>query len=199
MFVAVSKYLIDILEEHFEETAILWERRRSAVSDPLYSVIAIGRLDERMEAHVDGLILGEQHARPILEEGIGGDEASVIFAAAYVLLRLQDQAAADLVMDTLMEAQDEQVDGLRQALSQGPLDLVGERLKEMYQSGPSRLAVVAAEVFASHGRLHVTASRLRKFYDDDDPEIRQAAWRITALVGMEITSQIDVTNSCARY
>ena len=178
-------WLKSILEEHFEELQMLWELRVSAIRDPDYLLEDVAELDERIEAHVDGLVLGEQHARPILEEGIGGDEASVVFAAAYVLLRLQDQAAADLVMDTLKEAQDEQVDGLRQALSQGPLDLVGERLKELYDSGPTRVAAVAAEVFASHGRLRVSSKRLREFYEDADIAVRRAAWRITALVGAE--------------
>ena len=162
---------------------MLWELRQSALRDPDYLLEDVAELDERIEAHVDGLVLGAEHARPILEEGIGGDEASVVFAAAYVLLRLQDQPAADLVIDTLLEAQDEQVDGLRQALSQGPLDLVGERLKELYESGSAKIAVAVAEVFASRGRLQPMASRLRDFYEDEDAAIRRAAWRITALVG----------------
>lgn len=178
-------WLQSILEEHFEELQMLWELRQSAIHDPDYLLEDIAELDERIEAHVDGLVLGEQHAGPILEEGVGGDEASVVFAAAYVLLRLQDQAAADLVMDTLTEAQGEQIDGLRQALTHGPLDLVTDRLKELYESGPPHLAAAVAEVYASRGRLQPNASRLQEFYEDEDPAIRQAAWRITALVGTE--------------
>ena len=176
-------WLQSILEEHFEELQMLWELRQSAIRDPDYLLEDVAELDERIEAHVDGLVLGEEHARPILEDGVGGDEASVVFAAAYVLLRLKEEAAAELVMDALMKAQDEQIDGLRQALTHGPLDLVGDRLKEVYEEGPPHLAALAAEVFASHGRLQANASRLKEFYEDEDPAIRQAAWRITALTG----------------
>lgn len=181
-------WLQSILEEHFEELQMLWELRQSALRDPDYLIEDVAELDERIEAHVDGLVLGEEHARPILEESVAGDEASVVFAAAYVLLRLRDEVAAELVMDALMEAQDEQIDGLRHALTHGPLDLVDDRLKQVYESGPPHLAAVAAEVYASHGRLHSTASRLKELYEDEDPSIRQAAWRITALVGTENTA-----------
>ncbi len=52
--------LYDVLEEHAEEAAILWEFRWQALADFEYDLDDLAELDERVEAHLDGLrIAGE--------------------------------------------------------------------------------------------------------------------------------------------
>jgi len=176
-------WLQSILEEHFEELQMLWELRESALRDPDYLAEDIPELDERIEAHVDGLVLGGENALPILEEGLGGDEPPVPFAAGYVMLRIGQQELADKLMDAFLEAQEGQLDGLRQALCHGSIGLVVDRLKSAYETGPTEVAAAAAEVFAFHGQLRREPSRLAEFFAHEDPGVRRAAWRITAMIG----------------
>ena len=44
-----------ILTQHAEDAAVLWQRRTRAVNAPHYNKMYLGRLDEQLEAHIDGL------------------------------------------------------------------------------------------------------------------------------------------------
>src|SRR3954471_20738617 len=89
--------LNDILVEHHEELEFLWGQRRKALDDPDYTPRALTDLDGRVEAHVQGLLIAEEQLIPIVREGLGASAATVAFAAAYPLLRLNRADAAGLV------------------------------------------------------------------------------------------------------
>ena len=44
-----------IIEQHAEEAAFLWLQRDDAVRDPHYDLNDLAKLDDRVEAHIDGL------------------------------------------------------------------------------------------------------------------------------------------------
>jgi len=44
-----------ILTQHAEDAAVLWQRRTRAVNAPHYNKMYLSRLDEQLEAHIDGL------------------------------------------------------------------------------------------------------------------------------------------------
>src|SRR5512145_562956 len=45
----------EIVSQHAEEAAFLWTLRSRAVGEPHYAPKDLARLDERVEAHLDGL------------------------------------------------------------------------------------------------------------------------------------------------
>src|SRR4249920_2456092 len=47
----------NIVEQHAEEAAFLWTVRSRSVTAPHYSLESLTKLDERIEAHLDGLRL----------------------------------------------------------------------------------------------------------------------------------------------
>jgi uncharacterized protein (TIGR02270 family) len=47
--------IADIIEQHWEEAGLLWARRCLAARNPSFSLDALADLDERLEAHLDGL------------------------------------------------------------------------------------------------------------------------------------------------
>ncbi len=50
----------EVVSQHAEETAFLWALRRRAVGEPHYSLEDLAALDERVDAHLDGLrVAGE--------------------------------------------------------------------------------------------------------------------------------------------
>lgn len=51
----MSLILEDIVEEHAEEAAFLWQQREAAVRAPDFDLEEIAEADERVEAHLDGL------------------------------------------------------------------------------------------------------------------------------------------------
>lgn len=171
-----------VLVEHLEQLAMLWQQRQDAQRSPDYLREDVARLDERLEAHVDGLLLAGEQAIPLLEESLASEEPAAVFAAAFVLLRQEQPASAIRVVETLLPAKQGQLAGIRQALCYGPIALVEPRLREICESEHSAAAVAALEVLAYHQRATGLLHRLAGFYADENPSVRQAAWRITAML-----------------
>ena len=180
-------YLLSILEEHFEELQMLWELRSAALKDPDYRGEDIVELDERIEAHVDGLVLGDEHSLPLLEESLGSDDPLVSFAAAYTMLRMRDEELAKKVVEAFETAGDEAGDGIREALRLGPLEFLEEPLTEAALSAPAPAAAAAAEILAFHDKLDALPGRWDEFCSHEDPRVRRMAWRILAMVGADGT------------
>ena len=79
----MAAHLPLILEQHAEDAAILWLQRDRAVDAPHFKRLLLGRLEERLEAHLDGLRVagpaGWETARAALE---AYREPGEVFAAA---------------------------------------------------------------------------------------------------------------------
>jgi uncharacterized protein (TIGR02270 family) len=69
--------LKQVLIEHLEEASFVWVQRNAAVSAPNYSPKQFADLDERLEAHIDGLrvggIDGWKLAQEVLDSGMPED------------------------------------------------------------------------------------------------------------------------------
>jgi uncharacterized protein (TIGR02270 family) len=78
----------DIIEEHLDEAAFLYGQWEEALRSPLYTLAEIAEgPEERMLAHLDGLVLGGAPvAKKLLLPALGSDEPAVVFAAAFGLL-----------------------------------------------------------------------------------------------------------------
>ena len=177
-------WLASILEEHFEELGMLWELRQNAVFDPDYDIGDLRELDERIEAHTDGLVLGNGNSLPLLEAGLQSDEESAIFAATYVLLRLRDSSAAQLVVDALAGASEETpVAGICDAVCVGPIDLIANDLKLLLQSDNPLVAATAAKGLAFHRQLDPSDPSVVRLFNADDACVRRIAWDIVSLMG----------------
>jgi len=179
---AKAQIIDDLLEVHFEELAFLWERRIEAICSPIYTLRAFRELDERIDAHTSGLLVGGKTGLPLLEQGLADKDPSNVFAAAYALLRLGDAEAANTVIDRFMEAEGDTLAGLRRALAHAPLNGTAEALQDAAAGAPPVRAVAACEILAFHGQLEVGSPRLKELIQDKSPSIRAAAWRVIGLL-----------------
>jgi uncharacterized protein (TIGR02270 family) len=68
-----------ILERHKDELSFLWSLRDAAVRSPRHDLCTLGELDERLDAHLDGLRVGGEAGFALVREPA---EAGVAFAAA---------------------------------------------------------------------------------------------------------------------
>jgi hypothetical protein len=174
--------IVEILERHFEELVFLCDLCAEAVRSPYYVIGDLADLDRRIEAHMDGLLVGREATLAVIEEGLAGGEPPVVFAAAWVLLRMRTEAAAEHLWDALIQAEAEPSAGFRAALCRGPIDMIRDRLKEAVLSAPAAVAVVAAEALAAQHRLDPKTDRLSDWFENENSEVRRAAWRIAALL-----------------
>lgn len=178
-----TRIIVDILEEHLEELAFLWMQREEAIRSNQYVAHEISALDERIEAHVQGILVGGDAAIPLLHEKLTGDDPLEVFAAAYALLRLNTETAAQMVIDYFLQATKDRLDKLCEALCHGTIENIASALEEALVTGPPPIAVAAAQVLAFHGQIGSSEPRLGEYLESEDPLVRQRAWRVVAIAG----------------
>lgn len=96
------KHIPIILAQHIEDAAVLWERRRRAVNAPHYNTMYLGRLDEQLEAHLDGLRIagtaGWDEAVAAVEDIGGGGE---MFTAAHLAFGHHDTSLIPAAIEVI--------------------------------------------------------------------------------------------------
>lgn len=88
-----------IVERHLEEAATLWPLRDRAALSPGYARSELAELDERIEAHLDGLRVGGDESWAVVAEALAYEEAGEVFAAAQLALATQELEALAPVLD----------------------------------------------------------------------------------------------------
>ena len=88
-----GRVLLDIVEQHAEEAAFLWLLRDKAVDAPHYAPRHLARLEERVEAHLDGLrVAGEVGFEIATAELDRHPEMGELFAVSVLALESGDPA-----------------------------------------------------------------------------------------------------------
>src|ERR1022692_5175170 len=88
----------EVIDQHAEEAAFLWTQREHATCAPQYALKDLAKLDERVEAHLDGLRVagntGWETAVAQLEQGRGE-----VFAAAVLAFESGDSTHTSAVLE----------------------------------------------------------------------------------------------------
>src|SRR5262245_27111116 len=88
-----------MIEQHASEAAFLWTLRASAAGDPHYDLVDLGKLDERVDAHVDGLRIGGDDAWEICSAALSTEEPGEFFAASEVATDRGDLGGIAQILD----------------------------------------------------------------------------------------------------
>ena len=81
----MTDVLDDVVQEHAEEVAFLWQQREMAVRAPDFDIEDIAEVDERVEAHLDGLRIAGECSWDIAK-AIGWDLGGEFFAGMWLAL-----------------------------------------------------------------------------------------------------------------
>ena len=98
-----------VVKQHAEESAFLWLLRDSAVHAPHYSLKDMAKLDNRLDAHIDGLRIAGDAGWEICKEAMGVGESGEVFAAALLAFESRDEAR----IRTVLEAAEERLETCR--------------------------------------------------------------------------------------
>ena len=112
----------DIYQEHLDEAAWLWGEWEASLDSSVYAIadVAIGP-EERLLAHLDGLVLGEAPvAEKLLIPALGSDDVGLVAAAAWVLIQAEDADHQDKVIEALAAAEPATRAALGRALLRSP-------------------------------------------------------------------------------
>jgi uncharacterized protein (TIGR02270 family) len=95
-----------IIEQHAEEAAFLWLLRNAAVHEPHYSLVDLAELDDRVEAHLDGLRIAGEAAWEICQEALAIDEPGEVFTAAVFAFEGNDGQGVDEIISIAEKSPD---------------------------------------------------------------------------------------------
>lgn len=164
---------------HAEELAYLWGRRRKALYSDTLTVPDLQHLQERIEAHLQGVAVAAEAAHELLGDGLQSDDQDEVFAAACALLRSGSMHAVTEVLDAFHSASVARLSGLRDALAITPHPGTTAALTAALANRRSPAqAVAAAAILVTQRRLDCDDATLLGLLTLDDADLAQQAWRV---------------------
>lgn len=163
-----------IIEQHAEEAAFLWMQRDAAASEPHYSLSDLAALDERVEAHIDGLRIAAQPGWEICSDALDEPDAGTIFTAAVLAFESSDNERIKKVIKAGSDS-DETFCELVSALgwiNQTQFAAMLTRLINSHSLPYQRLAISACAI-----RRQDSAQIIEQSLANDDPYIKARALR----------------------
>lgn len=161
----------------------------AALNSPVLTMRDLLNLEDRIEAHLEGLLLGGENMVQLVLPGLSDSDSNVAFAAAYTLLRSGQNEAAERVWSAFTLAQGDALKGLCQALCACCPMVLKARIVETGGSGASPVALAALEVMAFQWPTNIRQEWLAAFLKAELPELRRGGWRVVALAAIALPRQ----------
>lgn len=161
----------DIVEEHFETLISLWQRRNDVVFADDWTLDELAALEDRAEAHLDGLRLAGQDAISIARPCLSGDDPAAAAAATLVLVESTDPALAGEAVGALAGAPPPFANAVRGALRHCPIEPVLPELQRLALDGSDTVRCAALDVLAFH-RVGPAPRGMASLLDVPDPLAR---------------------------
>lgn len=88
----------EIVDQHYDEAAYLWSQRDAATTATNYSLSDLAFLDERLEAHIDGLRVAGDYGWGLCEAGLDPKDPGTVFTASVIAFESADKERIDLLV-----------------------------------------------------------------------------------------------------
>src|SRR5688572_5150769 len=176
--VAKLSFIPDIVEEHYDELQFLWTQLRNAISSATHTARELAMLEERIEAHAQGMLVIGQRIAEFVEPGLTGEDEMPAFAAAVALLRLATPEPLIRVLDAFESGKGKKLDGLRDALAHAASLPLAPQLTSLFLSAAPPIGAAAGEALVFHGVLTPLAQHLERFIRAEEPNARASGWRL---------------------
>ena len=185
-------FRVGLYLEHLEEASFLYEQRRDVLlDDPELTWLDLDEYEERLEAHLDALVLGEDLALAVCRQQSAEGDAGELYAALSVFCRQQRKDLLDEALGGMEASDEERVRAVRDALAAELPGAWEEDVVEWLGHGDEWRQHVAAYVTdhrrlsASEPLLHVVpraaskaaSALLRALGRTRDPRARTAVWK----------------------
>ena len=176
-----STIIAEIVEEHADEAAFLFRIRDAAATAPHYDRGRLRDLDERIEAHLDGLRVAAAEGLAIAAAALDEDEPGTAFTLA-VLATERNEAEALAPALELAEASRGAARGVVAGLAWVPFATARPRIAPLLAPGASRAHKrIGIAACAAHRQDPGEALTYALF--DDDPALKTRALRAVGELG----------------
>jgi len=147
----ISFVIPAVINQHAEEAAFLWLLRDMAVREPHYSLNDLAKLDDRVEAHIDGLRIAGDQGWEICREELEWKEPGEIFAAALPAFEKGNDSRIQTVLDACSESP-ELSRGIVSALGWMPYEQALVHIRRLLDSESADLRRIGIAASAVHRR-----------------------------------------------
>jgi len=183
-----GKILQDIISEHASEAAFLWLFRDQAVRSPAYTLDDLAELDERLEAHLDGLRLAGEEAWHICQQEFGWGDPGEIFTGAIIAFARQRETWISQLLEYAAESPN-QIRAAVSALGWMTWHAAAPHLRQLLSSeNPTHRYIGIAGAAIHRADL---GSLLEEVLRDKAPLVRARALRAVGEFG-----RVDMLNYC---
>jgi uncharacterized protein (TIGR02270 family) len=178
----MAKVIPVVIEQHANEAAFLWQLRDKAVQAPDYSLADLARLDNRVDAHIDGLRIAADAGWEICKEELDSEEAGEVFAAAVLAFESRDDDRIQIVLE-LGSSSFELYRGLVSALGWLPYQEIDTYIQQFLNKDSPQARCIGVAASALHrqnpGRPLVAS------LSDSDRLLKARALRAVGQLGCE--------------
>jgi len=147
MATPAQTFLIALYEEHLEEASFLYGLSRALLINPDISWKKIGEFEERLEAHIDGLVVGDKLAMEICGRRAVEGDFGELFTATCVFCRQGQRDRVLAIFDQLDPADAERAGAVADALKYELPDAWSQDFLSLLSSGDPKLAPILARAF----------------------------------------------------
>lgn len=168
--------LVDILEEHLEEAAFLWQQRGVALESRDYDLADLAELEERFLAHVDGLAVGGRESWKLLQPKLAEGEVGEAVAAGLVALQSGKREWIERVLQAFPAAEGEVLAGLADAFRHAAYADATRFLESHLGSDSAAVRAAATDVIGFR-REPLAPGRVAALLDDESLAVVSAAVR----------------------
>jgi uncharacterized protein (TIGR02270 family) len=190
-----------VIEQHAEEAAFHWLLRDAAVCEPHYSLDDLAKLDNRLDAHIDGLRIAGEAGWEICKEALSYEEAGEVFTASFLAFESGEVARIETVL-AVGSASPELARSLASALGWLPYPQAERHIQSLLTAKSPELRRIGIAACAVHrqepgNELSITLS-------SDDDLLRARALRAVGQLGRidllpTLQSQLTAGDDLCRY
>jgi uncharacterized protein (TIGR02270 family) len=139
----------DIITQHAEEASFLWFLRSLAVYAPHYSLVDLAELDNRVEAHLDGLRIAADSGWNVCKGALAQEGPGEVFAAATIAFGNGNEDRVEIVLEAA--GSDLEIsNGIVSAIGWLPYEQIGNHIIALLESKDADLRRIGIAACAVH-------------------------------------------------
>jgi len=138
------RFYVELYEEHLEEASFLYAQRLTLFDDREVTWITIGEWEERLEAHIDALVIGEDLALEVCEKQAVEGDFGLLFAVVSVYCRQRRFDLLKKVLEPLDPEDPEKLHAMADALKyESPPEWQTELAQALPPTDPRLIGILA--------------------------------------------------------
>jgi uncharacterized protein (TIGR02270 family) len=168
-----SLFSAELYCSHLEEIDLLLSQRFALFRDPEVEWLQVADFEERLMAHLDGIVIGGEEAVKVAAEYLRDIDSDIIAGAALALAYSEVPYAIDIIFEELAKGDEKIMPAYILALKYPPNKKVSQNLITFLSNPKPILRAAALEILGY--RRDAKWEMIAKGLDDSEPAVIKAA------------------------